>query len=114
MVDEFKTDMGLSHDNDLLSLKALTEKLQLETRRKEDQTLREPKGKEEHVRFTQGKDCCTPLTGGREFGSIDEALVWLRKELVRRSLAFVVLLNVNGSERAYINVKAYNQWHSIG
>ncbi|XP_050804913.1 protein FAM167A isoform X2 [Gopherus flavomarginatus] len=75
------------HDH-LRSLKALTEKLRLETRRPsylewkaklEDQTWKSPKPSgEEEVTLTSGK-----LSG---FESIQEALNWLRKELTEMRL----------------------------
>ncbi|XP_041928215.1 protein FAM167A-like [Alosa sapidissima] len=111
--DSQKEKVGLSQDDHLLSLKALTEKLQLDTRRPsylewraqlEAPAPKAQRGKEECVAVTQGKDTCAPgslkqqgprdtgpglgsdgdcipFTSLREFGNIDEALVWLRREL---------------------------------
>lgn len=122
MVGDFggKEILGLCQEDHLLSLKALTEKLQVETRRSsylgwraqlEAQATRGQNGKVEYVAVTEdkyapgslmrqgpraagpGKGCggeCITFTGLRGFGSIDEALVWLRKELVSRNLCFVV------------------------
>lgn len=111
LVEDFKKEtVGLCHDNHLLHLKALTERLQLETRRptyQEWRTQLEGMDKCAPGPLTrQGSRAaspglsgdCTPLTCAREFGSIDDALVWLRKELVRRTFGFVVLLKINGLE----------------
>ncbi|XP_076156141.1 protein FAM167A-like [Alosa pseudoharengus] len=104
--DSQKEKVGLSQDDHLLSLKALTEKLQLDTRRPsylewraqlEAPAPKAQRGKEECVAVTSGslkqqgpRDTgpglgsdgdCVPFTSLREFGNIDEALVWLRREL---------------------------------
>lgn len=97
---------GAATDDHLLNLKALTEKLRLETRRPsylewkaqvEAAGLRErgtakalvrvdpeagPQGTAENSDLFQ---CNLPSGVRKTFGNIDEALRWLRRELVRRS-----------------------------
>lgn len=93
-------------DDHLLDLKALTEKLRLETRRPSylewkaqveaasfgdtgtagDLVQVDPVGgPEETVVNSDLLQCNLPSGGQKTFGTIDEALRWLRRELVRQS-----------------------------
>ncbi|XP_029281463.1 protein FAM167A [Cottoperca gobio] len=98
-------DVDLSTDDHLMNLKALTEKLRLETRRPsyqewkarlEEESFREsgtgkctiqvePEGKEVTPKETLVKSdviqCKLPSGVLKGFGNIDEALSWLRREL---------------------------------
>lgn len=101
-------DMDLPTDDHLMNLKALTEKLRLETRRPsylewkarlevasfrepatgKDQVFQvEPEGKvvtpKETVVNSDLFQCKLPSGVLKGFGNIDEALRWLRRELVR-------------------------------
>lgn len=101
-------DMDLPTDDHLMNLKALTEKLRLETRRPsylewkaqlevasfrepgtgKDQVFQvEPEGKvvtpKETVVNSDLFQCKLPSGALKGFGNIDEALRWLRRELVR-------------------------------
>ncbi|XP_036406558.1 protein FAM167A [Megalops cyprinoides] len=104
--------MGIAHDDHLGSLKALTEKLRLETRRPsylawraqvEAQGSRRLRAQEQQVEDNQQEALDSLRDGGPEgislaqedslpsaslkgFGNIDEALVWLRKELTEMRL----------------------------
>ncbi|XP_064196793.1 protein FAM167A [Anguilla rostrata] len=102
--------VGVAHDDHLGSLKALTEKLRLETRRPsylawkahlEARGSRGPRAAETPLGPGQQEALCPlrqpepnppsadtrhPPTGLKGFGNIDEALVWLRKELTEMRL----------------------------
>ncbi len=103
-------DMDLPTDDHLMNLKALTEKLRLDTRRPsylewkarlEAESFREtgtgksllrvePEGKvvtpKETVVNSDVFQCKLPSGALKGFGNIDEALSWLRRELVRHYL----------------------------
>lgn len=103
-------DMDLPTDDHLMNLKALTEKLRLETRRPsylewkaqlETESFREtgsgkgpidiePEGKAVTPKGTvvnsERIQCKLPSGVLKGFGNIDEALSWLRRELVRHCL----------------------------
>lgn len=105
-------EVDLHTDDHLLTLKALTEKLRLETRRPSylewqarleadrfrdseiggEPITAEPRGKAVRPEATvsvEDSDVTEPTvpSGGlRGFANIDEALTWLRRELVRRCL----------------------------
>lgn len=106
---EDKEDPGLAADDHLMTLKALTEKLRLETRRPSylewkarleaqsfrDSAVPEEQPQTEHEEASgkphKPKDsvvnsdmiqCKSPPGMLKGFGNIDEALCWLRKELV--------------------------------
>lgn len=109
-VAECGEDMDLPTDDHLMNLKALTEKLRLETRRPsylewkarlETESFREtgsgkgpidvePEGKAVTPKGTvvnsQRIQCKLPSGVLKGFGNIDEALSWLRRELVRHCL----------------------------
>nr|XP_046229421.1 protein FAM167A [Scatophagus argus] len=102
---EFGEDVDLPSDDHLMNLKALTEKLRLETRRPsylewkarlEVESFREPgTGKDPIQVEPEGKvfkpsktaensdvfQCKLPSGPLKGFGNIDEALSWLRREL---------------------------------
>lgn len=104
-------DVDLPADDHLMTLKALTEKLRLETRRPsylewkarlEAESFREsgtgksqiqvePEGKlvtpKEAVVKSDVIQCKLPSGVLKGFGNIDEALGWLRRELVRCCLS---------------------------
>ena len=108
-VSECGDDEDQPADDHLMTLKALTEKLRLETRRpsylewkarlevdrfKESGTgpnpiLKEPEGKpsapKEGAVSPDVIQCKPPSGVLKGFGNIDEALSWLRRELVRHS-----------------------------
>lgn len=103
-------DVDLPTDDHLMNLKALTEKLRLETRRPsylewkarlETESFREtgsgkgpihvePEGQavmpKETVVNSERIQCKLPSGVLKGFGNIDEALSWLRRELVRHCL----------------------------
>ncbi len=105
--EEHGEDVDLPSDDHLMNLKALAEKLRLETRRpsylewkarleaesfREPETGKsliqvEPKGKvvtpKETVVNSDVFHCKLPSGVLKGFGNIDEALSWLRRELVR-------------------------------
>ncbi|XP_071397440.1 protein FAM167A [Centroberyx affinis] len=105
-----KEDAGLATDDHLMTLKALTEKLRLETRRPsylewkarleaesfgdsgigKDQVQVEPEGKQVPPKETVVNagviQCKLPSGVLKGFGNIDEALNWLRKELTEMRL----------------------------
>lgn len=98
-----KEGMDPLADDHLMNLKVLTEKLRLETRRPsylewkarlEEESFKEsgsePEGKERAVNsdVIQCKLSSGVLKG---FGNIDEALSWLRRELVREFETFMIL-----------------------
>lgn len=100
-------DLDFPTDDHLMNLKALAEKLRLETRRpsylewkaqleaerfRESGTRKgtiqaEPGGKQVTPKDTMANSdviqCRLPSDGLKGFGNIDEALSWLRRELVR-------------------------------
>uniref|UniRef100_A0A8C4ECQ5 Family with sequence similarity 167 member Ab n=1 Tax=Dicentrarchus labrax TaxID=13489 RepID=A0A8C4ECQ5_DICLA len=72
-------DVDLPTDDHLMNLKALTEKLRLETRR--------PSYLEWKTVVNSGVfQCKLPSGVLKGFGNIDEALSWLRRELVRHNM----------------------------
>ncbi|XP_071758458.1 protein FAM167A [Centroberyx gerrardi] len=105
-----KEDAGLAADDHLMTLKALTEKLRLETRRPsylewkarleaesfgdsgigKDPVQVEPEGKQVPPKETVVNagviQCKLPSGVLKGFGNIDEALNWLRKELTEMRL----------------------------
>lgn len=107
--EECREDEDLPADDHLMSLKALTEKLRLETRRPsylewkarlEAESVREsgtgkgliqeePEGKlvapKEGAVNSDVIQCKLPSGVMKGFGNIDEALSWLRRELVRHT-----------------------------
>lgn len=115
-------DVDLPTDDHLMTLKALTEKLRLETRRpsylewkarleaesfKESGTRKgpiqvEPEEKRVALEETVVKSdvirCKLPSGVLKGFGSIDEALSWLRRELVRH---FKVVLVLQKKKKVY-------------
>lgn len=100
---ECEEDVALPTDDHLMTLKALTEKLRLETRRPsylewkarlEAESFRDSEGKKGPIQVEpegkgitlEGSDvirCKMPSGVLKGFGNIDEALSWLRRELVR-------------------------------
>uniref|UniRef100_A0A667XD01 Family with sequence similarity 167 member A n=1 Tax=Myripristis murdjan TaxID=586833 RepID=A0A667XD01_9TELE len=119
-----KEDMELATDDHLMTLKALAEKLRLQTRRpsylewkaqleteslsdsgiREDRLQMEHEGKpvtgKETVVNSDVIQCKLPSDVLKGFRNIDEALNWLRKELVRNwshSLKYIFVISlVNG------------------
>ncbi|KAM4633327.1 protein FAM167A [Polymixia lowei] len=111
--DIHKEDTELATDDHLMTLKALTEKLRLETRRPsylewkaqlEAQSFRDSAIPEDQIQAEQGEprkqpvkpkesiinseviQCKLPSGVLKGFGNIDEALSWLRKELTEMRL----------------------------
>lgn len=102
---EFEEEIDLPSDDHLMNLKALAEKLRLQTRRPsylewkarlEEKSFREsgkgfvqiePEAKPVTPEDTEVKpdvmQCKMPSGRLKGFGNIDEALAWLRRELVR-------------------------------
>lgn len=117
--EECGEDVDLPTDDHLTSLKALTEKLRLETRRPsylewkarlETESFKEPGADKSpmHVdpeakvvtsKETVGNSdviqCKLPSGVLKGFGNIDEALSWLRRELVRPGLNSLQCTNVS-------------------
>lgn len=109
---ECEEDVDLPTDDHLMNLKALTEKLRLETRRPsylewkarlETESFGEsgpgkgpiqvePEGKVVAPKETAANSdviqCKLPSGVLKGFGNIDEALSWLRRELVRHQILF--------------------------
>lgn len=106
---EGKEDEQLPADDHLMTLKALTEKLRLETRRPSylewkarveadsfrgqtgtGQSPVQAKSEGESVPTREGAVNCDGAPSGvlNGFGNIDEALSWLRRELVRPHLSY--------------------------
>lgn len=104
--EECGKDSDLASDDHLMNLKALAEKLRLETRRPsylewraqlEAANFREPRARKGLIQADpDGKpketvvncdpfQCKMPSGVLKGFGNIDEALAWLKKELVRYS-----------------------------
>ena len=128
---ECEEDVDLPTDDHLMTLKALTEKLRLETRRPsylewkarlEAESFREsgtrkgpiqeePEGKrrdtlEETVVKSDVIRCKLPSGVLKGFGNIDEALRWLRKELVRH---FKIVLVLNPKKLYNVAVKGQKE-----
>lgn len=105
---EHSEETDLATDNDLMNLKALTEKLRLETRRPSylewkarlKVTCLHEAGSGERQYFQEkperkkeGTEVCSDLSSGvlKGFGNLDDALKWLKRELVSRERCRLVL-----------------------
>lgn len=116
---ECEEDLALPADDHLMDLKALTEKLRLETRRpsyldwkaqlemesfrefrsEKSPVTEEPEGEAAPPKETAVRSaviqCKMPSGALKGFENIDEALSWLRRELVRRCLHYFQCRNIS-------------------
>lgn len=136
---EYEEDVALPTDDHLMTLKALTEKLRLETRRPsylewkaqlEGESFRdsgirkgpiqvEPEGKriklEETVVKSDVIQCKLPSSVLKGFRNIDEALNWLRRELVRhfKVVTFIMLHLKARKQKTYCYLAKLNNVHLL-